>query len=679
MNITELTDLLVTSSQRFSQAKFIPWWEDDYENCSYYYEILSEETVQDANACIAACGKEELLSPVGRYGLTLFHLCVWHNFYDAVEHMLCDGKIEGEEINLPDHKGYGLTPFLLACLCGNLSMVRLLLEHGADVSASDKRGMNAYHFLAYPRFEGLELASASREHTAEQRGQIAGLLTCDINKKDENGLTPLARILSTDYCSDYTWPLIGIFLDKGAETDYVDEDGNTLLMMALVNNHKTAALKLIRRCPDMINTANKKGVSPIRHTVSYQNRAMYLALIDHGAAPADSAFIDMFPLSQITSNAFSDVYRDNKDGLDIALYLTEKMVRQADLDDDDELGEITDIFHNALIADPDAHVLDIFHKAGLNFTMPVHCYGERLCLRDKCLRSAYGIGVVRKLAQFGVDLDTAVIYGQTPANIIAAQECGRSPEDESYFEEAAEFFSKESMEQLDNSGEAAVHRAAKKGHTGMLKTMIEKGVDINLSKDAPAQAGTTPLHEACAYGHPDAVKLLIAADADDTLKNLDGETPAHFAVMNKKNVSQLTSGQREQLLKELKHLDIPRNDGKTPFMLLEYSTRELLPLFLDRGADVNHTDNNGMTALMLNTDKDLVKELIRAGADINLADNEGNTALHHALEDYAEGTARYLVKKGANYNCPNNEGKTPFQIAAEKGFETVLELMTDIE
>jgi len=213
----------------------------------------------------------------------------------------------------------------------------------------------------------------------------------------------------------------------------------------------------------------------------------------------------------------------------------------------------------------------------------------------------------------------------------------------------------------------------------MLKTMIEKGVDINLAKDVPAQAGTTPLHDACAYGHPDVVKLLIAANADDTLKNLDGETPAHFAVMNKKNVSQLTSEQRELLLKELKHLDIPRNDGKTPFMLLQYSTKELLPLFLDRGVDVNHTDNNGMTALMLNTDKDLVKELLRAGADISLADNEGNTALHHILENYGEGTARYLVKKGANYNCPNNEGKTPFQIAAEKGLETVLELMTDIE
>lgn len=678
MNITELTDLLVTSSQQFSQARFIPWWEDDYENCSYYYSILREETVQDANACLAACGREELLSPAGRYGLSLFHLCVWHNFYDAVDHMLRDGKITGDDVNLPDHKGYGLTPFLLACLCGNLPMAKLLLDHGADASASDKRGMNPYHFLAYPRFEGLELSSAAKEHAAGQRAQIAKLLTCDINQKEENGLTPLARMISTEYCSDYTWPLSGIFLDKGAETDYVDENGNTLLMLALMNNHKTAALKLIRQCPDMVNTANKDSRTPIGHAVYYQDRAMYIVLADHGAAPDGSDSMDMFPLSQVTSNTFSNVSADNKDSLGLALYLTEKLVRQADLDDDDEVGEITDIFHNALIADPEAHILDILHNAGLDFTAPIHCYGEKICLRDKCLRPAYGIEAVRKLARLGVDMDRAVTYGQTPAYIIAAQGCGRGAEDGLYFEEAAKLFSKESMEQLSNSGEAAVHLAAKHGHTGMLKTMIEKGAHINLPEDVPAQAGTTPLHEACAYGHPDAVKLLITAGADDTLKNLDGETPAHFAIMDKKRAGRLTPAQRGLLLKELKHLDIPGNDGKTPFMLLKDSARELLPLFLSRGVDINHTDNNGRTALMLHTDKDIVKELLRAGAEINLADNEGNTALHYALEDYAEDTARYLIKKGADYNCPNNEGETPFQIAAEKGFDTVLELMTDI-
>ena len=140
----------------------------------------------------------------------------------------------------------------------------------------------------------------------------------------------------------------------------------------------------------------------------------------------------------------------------------------------------------------------------------------------------------------------------------------------------------------------------------------------------------------------------------------------------------LEAEQRADLLKSLKHLDLPNECGRTPFMLLKGQTRELLPLFLESGVDVNHADNEGMTMLMLHTVKDMAKELIRAGADVNMADNEGNTALHYALKDYNAEGARYLIRKGADYNRPNNEGETPVQIAVEKGMDTVLELMTDI-
>lgn len=138
--------------------------------------------------------------------------------------------------------------------------------------------------------------------------------------------------------------------------------------------------------------------------------------------------------------------------------------------------------------------------------------------------------------------------------------------------------------------------------------------------------------------------------------------------------------QRIALLKELKNLDIPREDGKTPFMMLQNisSAEEILTLFLDRGVNVNHRDHDGMTALMLYTDKDMAKELLRAGADIHMADNEGNTALHYALLDGSEEAARYLIKKGADYNRANNQGETPAQIAAEKGYEAVLELMVNL-
>ncbi len=674
MNISELTDMLVTSSQQYNQAKFNPWWEGDHKEAIYRYSIFSEKDLEGARDCVAGCGKEEIFSPVGEVGLTLFHLLVWHNFQDVVKDLLDSGKAGRDEVNMPDGKGYGLTPLLLACACGNVAMARLLLEHGADGSACDVRGMNGYHFLAYPRIPGLEMAHACRERSTEQRREIARLLNCDINQKDEDGLTPFVRILASEYSSEYTCSLVEIFLEKGAATDYVDEDGNTLLMMALRNRHRTAAVLLMERCPEMINAANTKGDTPIGHAISFRNQAMYIALTDHGAVSAEDSPMEMFPLSQVASNAFADVHENDKDGRSLAMYLAKKLIQQADPDDDDEVGEVTNILHNALMGDEEAGILDVIKESGYDFTMPVHYHGRLICLRDECLCPGFGIGVLRKLAKLGVNLDRAVVRGRTPANIIASESI-RGLLSEPYFEEAAKLFSGESMEQLDSQGEAAVHLAAREGHVGMLRVMIEKGVDMNLEKDTPARAGMTPLHEACETGNLEVVKLLMEAGADDTAKDVEGETPAHYALREKRNSDRGDMEKKAAVLKELKNLDIPRNDGKTPLLLLQYVHRDLLPIFLERGVDLNHRDNEGRTAMMLNPGKDMVKELIRAGADVNLADNEGNTALHYALQEYSEGTARYLIKKGADYNCANNDGKTAADIAVERGFESVLELM----
>lgn len=687
MDVKELTTLLTTSATRTNQDRYIPWWEVDHENGIDYYNIFGEDEVADIQDCVSRCPAETLLAPgiYGNYGLTLFHLLVWHNFYDAVKTMLEDGRISGRDIDQPDHKGYGLTPFLLACCRGNLAMARLLLDHGADCTLADKRGMNAFHFLAYPRFEGL--VDFCQEHTADQREAIAWLLTCDINHKDQDGFTPLARLMSSSYCSEYTWPLTEVFLDKGAETSYVDENGNSLLMLAMKNGHITGALQLMNRHKELVHVANNAGITPIQHAQEWDNQGYCLALADCGAAPASSVALDIDDLSRITDNAFSTRSDEDQDSISLALYLTEKLIGQVDMDDDDELGYVTDILYSALRADKKYRVLDVCHRAGIDFTMPIHFAGSITCLRDECLTLACDTDVIRKMADMGVDMDSGVIQGRTPANIIASRSSWTSEKGRGFFRQAAGLLSGESMEQLDSSGRAAIHIAAQNGHADMIAVMIDKGVDVNLKEDSPADPGTTPLHEACSRGHADVVGMLIRAGADDTMKNTKSGTPAHCAVMTGRAGTELKTEQRIAVLRELTHLDIPGEDGRTPLMLsqlLEFSAiRELFPVFAERGVDVNHTDNQGMTALMLNAerfcDKDSIKQLLQAGADINMADNEGNTVLYYALQSGDVAVSRYLIKKGADYNRPNNQGETPVQVAVEKGFDTVLELMTDIQ
>ena len=114
-----------------------------------------------------------------------------------------------------------------------------------------------------------------------------------------------------------------------------------------------------------------------------------------------------------------------------------------------------------------------------------------------------------------------------------------------------------------------------------------------------------------------------------------------------------------------------------------YHKEDLLSVLLDKNVDVNHRDDRGNTALIIAMDnqgrKGIVKELIRAGADVNAENRNGDTALHMALRWGDQESAIFMIKKGADYNHANNAGVTPVQLAVEKGYDTVLGLMTDIQ
>ena len=393
-------------------------------------------------------------------------------------------------------------------------------------------------------------------------------------------------------------------------------------------------------------------------------------------------------LIRIIETTFFQCESSEKDNLEFGLYLAEKLLREIDEDDDDELACVIEILRGALREDEECRILDYIMKAGFDFDMPI-CYQRSITnIRDYCLRNLYESRVVKKLSDLGTDMNSAIIKGKTPANIVAGigkRHTFFGEEDEEYYAESARYFDRESMEALDDEGIAAVHQAAKNDHIEMMKVMIDKGVDINITEDAPQEIGTTPLHIACIHGNTRMVKLLMDSGADDSMKTSLGETPAHFVVQMKQRYKELEPKVRAEMLEALSDIDTPRNDGKTPIILLQnmdYSmVCELTLLLIDRDVDLNRADNNGNTVLLAHIDnvcnKDIVKELIRAGADVNAKNNAGDTALHLALRYGKSDVARFLIKKGADYNVANNRGEIPMEIAAAKGDETVLALMIE--
>ena len=78
-----------------------------------------------------------------------------------------------------------------------------------------------------------------------------------------------------------------------------------------------------------------------------------------------------------------------------------------------------------------------------------------------------------------------------------------------------------------------LHYAASKGHTGMMRLLIENDAYV----DAESPNGTTPLMMAAYYASPNAVKLMLEEGADPLLKNQDGQTALDMALVKDKKLS----------------------------------------------------------------------------------------------------------------------------------------------
>ncbi|XP_025099393.1 protein phosphatase 1 regulatory subunit 12A-like isoform X2 [Pomacea canaliculata] len=104
--------------------------------------------------------------------------------------------------------------------------------------------------------------------------------------------------------------------------------------------------------------------------------------------------------------------------------------------------------------------------------------------------------------------------------------------------------------------------------------------------------------------------------------------------------------------------------------------REEVKNLLERGADINTANVDGLTALhqaCIDDNLDMVEFLVEHGADVDVCDNEGWTPLHATASCGFTEIARYLLKKGANVAAVNNDGDLAIDIAEDEEMEKLLQ------
>ena len=253
----------------------------------------------------------------------------------------------------------------------------------------------------------------------------------------------------------------------------------------------------------------------------------------------------------------------------------------------------------------------------------------------------------------------------------------------------------------DQYGDTSLHKAVDgPGDCSkeVLQAIINHGVDLNTTN----KEHHTALMIACYNKHEGAINVLLNAHADPNIADeVCGNTCLHDAVRsncsievlqaiidhganvnatNKRNETALTIvcvNKNEDVINALLNgnadPNITDDDGET-FLhkaVREDCTKGMLQAIIQHGADVNATNKDKVTALMIacmRGNMDAIYELLNAGADTNVSDKDSRTWLHYAVYgDCDKEVLQTIISHGADVNATRNGNVTALMIACWRG------------
>jgi ankyrin repeat protein len=163
------------------------------------------------------------------------------------------------DINKPGPKG--LVPLHVAAAKGSLVMTKILVKNGADLEVTDAQGHTPL----------LKALIARNTIVAEYLFKSGAKLDPD------TALHVTARLGSADR------DVIGFLLRQGATLDNTDEDGNTPLHSAILNDQRVVAKYLINRGASL-DIRNRAGMTPLALAIARKNRDIERILRQFGAS-----------------------------------------------------------------------------------------------------------------------------------------------------------------------------------------------------------------------------------------------------------------------------------------------------------------------------------------------------------------------------------------------------------
>ncbi|NXN91953.1 ZDH13 Palmitoyltransferase, partial [Rhinopomastus cyanomelas] len=196
------------------------------------------------------------------------------------------------------------------------------------------------------------------------------------------------------------------------------------------------------------------------------------------------------------------------------------------------------------------------------------------------------------------------------------------------------------VRQPDKENVTLLHWAAINNRQELVKYYISKGAVVD---QLGGDLNSTPLHWAIRQGHLPMVMLLLKCGADPSLIDGEGFSSIHLAVL-------------------FQHMPI-------------------IAYLIAKGQNIDATDLNGQTPLMLSAQKVMGPEptrfLLKFNPSLNAVDCvQKNTALHWAITSGNTSAVDLLLEAGASLDIQNAKGETPLDLAYQSQNRLVVYMVT---
>ena len=330
----------------------------------------------------------------------------------------------------------------------------------------------------------------------------------------------------------------------------------------------------------------------------------------------------------------------------------------------------------------------LYHVAGFGFRAMVdHLISKRP--EDLSVRGHYGIplhaslhnghaDVALLLIGHCVDVDVRGIDDRTPLHMAADR--GLLEVTRILIERGA------NINARDSSGRTPLHPTFRDisgtfddTYFDVMRYLLEYGIDVD------AQSNTehsTPLHLASYHGGFKVVRLLLNHGADTNMRNENGRTPLHGALVEMTDdLEDCYFDAVRSLLEHGADVHAVDHDHVTPLHVASQSgSVKAARLLLRHGADVDALDNIHSTPLHFASrggNAESARLLLEHGVDVHALDGNHSTPLHFASESGNAEVTRLLLEHGADVHLLNNDGHTPSQVASANGHEEIARLLLD--